>query len=168
MTRRTAILAIVCIVAAIGAGIGAGAISRAVESPTATAGALVAGASTSLPPGATLRPASSTASAAASQSAVGSGGSPGASPAASPSTAARPPGSAPLTAKGFKVRGTVVPIGYPLPLSAKPKYGPGWHAPRVGAPLPYQSVRGVGKNGQLLRAHDGIDIQVKIGTPVLA
>jgi hypothetical protein len=41
-------------------------------------------------------------------------------------------------------------------------------APRVGKPLPYQSVRGIGKNGQLLRAHDGIDIQVKIRTPVLA
>jgi murein DD-endopeptidase MepM/ murein hydrolase activator NlpD len=61
-----------------------------------------------------------------------------------------------------------VVIGYPLPPSAHPHYGPGWHAPRVGKPLPYQSVRGIGKNGQLLRAHDGIDIQVKIETPVLA
>ena len=90
------------------------------------------------------------------------------SPAASPSTGARPPGSAPLAAKGFRLRATVVPIGFPLPLSAKPHYGPAWHAPRVGAPLPYQSVRGITKNGRLLRAHDGIDIQVRIGTPVLA
>ena len=169
MSRRTATLAIVCVVAAIGAGIGAGAISRAVETPAATAAVFAAGASPSPSTGAGASPVFSTASPAASPAPAASpGASSGASPAASPSTAARPPGSAPLTAKGFKVRGTVVPIGYPLPMSAKPKYGPGWHAARVGAPLPYQSVRGIGKNGQLLRAHDGIDIQVKIGTPVLA
>jgi murein DD-endopeptidase MepM/ murein hydrolase activator NlpD len=77
-------------------------------------------------------------------------------------------GAAPTSAVGFRLRKTIVSIGYPLPASASYGYGPLWHAERVGVPHPYESVRGFRADGSLIRAHDGVDIQVKIGTPVLA
>jgi murein DD-endopeptidase MepM/ murein hydrolase activator NlpD len=88
---------------------------------------------------------------------------------ASPSSpGAAAPGAAPVSARGFRLRATVVPIGYPLPAGASYRYGPAWHAPRVGVPLPYESVRGISRSGALLRAHDGVDLRVRVGTPVLA
>jgi murein DD-endopeptidase MepM/ murein hydrolase activator NlpD len=171
--RRSPVFVLACLIAvaaAIGLGVGAGALSRVGESNGAAPSgplAIGAGSASAGPTTITIASPGSSASAAATSSPAGSP-QPSGPPFASPSTTVRPAGSAPLTAKGFRLRSTVVPIGFPLPLSAKPHYGPAWHAPRVGAPLPYQSVRGVGKQGQLLRAHDGIDIQVRIGTPVLA
>lgn len=113
--------------------------------------------------------------------AAGSGSASGASPAggtggptsspasASPSTA--PPAgeaAAPTSAVGFKVRDTVVPMAFPLPTSAAYRYGAAWRVPRDGTVRPYNLIRGVTPGGTLLRAHDGIDILVKVGTPVLA
>ncbi|MHB8399693.1 MAG: M23 family metallopeptidase [Candidatus Limnocylindrales bacterium] len=121
----------------------------------------------SLPGAGAHSTASGTASASASGS-VGNVATP--SPTASPALPTVRPilGAAPTSARGFKVRATVVQIGFPLPAWASYRYGPGWHAPRFGVPLPYESVIGMSPGGVLLRGHDGVDVQVKIGTPVLA
>jgi murein DD-endopeptidase MepM/ murein hydrolase activator NlpD len=88
----------------------------------------------------------------------------------SPSVPSPSPGvrSAPTSALGFRPSATVVPIGFPLPASAKYRYGDGFRAPRVGRPYWYNQIRGVTRDGRLLRAHDGQDLQVRVGTPVLA
>jgi murein DD-endopeptidase MepM/ murein hydrolase activator NlpD len=101
---------------------------------------------------------------------------PPASPAASaspsgvaPSSPASPePVAAPVSAAGFRVRQTVVPMGFPLPAGSNYRYGDRWRVPRVGRVYPYEEVRGRAADGTLLRAHDGVDLLVKIGTPVLA
>ena len=75
---------------------------------------------------------------------------------------------APTSATGFNPRTTVVPIGFPLPATARYVYGSGWRTPRDGVVYPYNQIRGVAANGTLLRAHDGVDVQVPIGTLVEA
>ena len=115
-------------------------------------------------PGVTGSPA-----AGASTSPGGAAGSPGPGPSASPApTAGAAPRPAPTSAVGFRVRKTVVPMGFPLPRTATIRYGDGWGAPRVGVARPYEQIRGVAPDGTYLRAHDGIDILVKLGTPVQA
>ena len=101
-----------------------------------------------------------------------------ATPADSPSpSAAVPPGpaspspgagAAPISAIGFRVRHTVVPMGFPLPAASRYRYGDGWRVPRVGEAYSYEEVRGVAPDGTLLRAHDGVDIVVSTGTPIRA
>jgi murein DD-endopeptidase MepM/ murein hydrolase activator NlpD len=91
----------------------------------------------------------------------------GATAAASPAPTA-PDGAAPTTAAGFKVRGTVVPMAFPLPATAKYAYGAGWRVPRDGPARPYEQIRGVAPDGTYLRAHGGLDLLVKLGTPVYA
>ncbi len=76
--------------------------------------------------------------------------------------------AAPTSATGFKVRETVVPISFPLPATSAYGYGDGWRAPRVGIARAYNQIRGVAPDGTWLRAHDGLDLLVKTGTPVLA
>src|SRR5439155_26926561 len=78
------------------------------------------------------------------------------------------PGGAPTTAVGFDPRHTVVPIAFPLPASARYRYGDAWRVPRLGVVYPYNQIRGVTSSGALLRAHDGVDLLVPIGTNVLA
>ncbi len=97
--------------------------------------------------------------------------SPGSGPqsAATPSAPASPgPPAAPTSATGFRLRQTVVPIGFPLPTSSNYRYGDRWRAARVGTVYPYEEFRGRAPDGTLLRAHDGVDLLVKLGTPVLA
>jgi murein DD-endopeptidase MepM/ murein hydrolase activator NlpD len=100
-------------------------------------------------------------------------GSPDASPspsAAVPSGPASPsPGSgaAPISAIGFRLRHTVVPMGFPLPAASRYRYGDRWRVPRVGKAYSYEEVRGVAPDGTLLRAHDGVDLVVSTGTPIL-
>jgi len=75
---------------------------------------------------------------------------------------------APTSARGFKVRATVVPLAFPLPSTAAYRYGDAWRAPRDGIARRYNQIRGIAPDGSYLRAHDGIDLLVKNGTPVLA
>lgn len=91
------------------------------------------------------------------------------SSAAAPSAPASPgPSAAPISATGFRLRQTVVPMGFPLPAASNYRYGDRWRVPRVGTVYPYEEVRGRAPDGTLLRAHDGVDLLVKLGTPVLA
>jgi murein DD-endopeptidase MepM/ murein hydrolase activator NlpD len=66
------------------------------------------------------------------------------------------------------VRDTVIPIAFPLPTTASYRFGDGWRAPRVGVVRAYNQIRGIAPDGSYLRAHDGVDLLVKLGTPVLA
>jgi murein DD-endopeptidase MepM/ murein hydrolase activator NlpD len=66
------------------------------------------------------------------------------------------------------VRDTIVPVAFPLPDTARYLYGDGWRAPRVGVARSYNQIRGVAPDGTYLRGHDGLDLRVKLGTPVLA
>jgi murein DD-endopeptidase MepM/ murein hydrolase activator NlpD len=59
-------------------------------------------------------------------------------------------------------------MGFPLPASSRFSYAARWLAPRVGTAYSYNEVRGATAGGMILRAHDGVDIAVKLGTPVLA
>jgi len=95
------------------------------------------------------------------------------SPSPAPGTASSPaPGTAsspaPTSARGFKVRATVVQLAFPLPSTAAYRYGDGWRAPRDGIARRYNQIRGIAPDGSYLRAHDGLDLLVKNGTPVLA
>jgi murein DD-endopeptidase MepM/ murein hydrolase activator NlpD len=91
---------------------------------------------------------------------------PASASAASASPSAGP--SAPVSATGFRLRHTVVPMGFPLPAASNYRYGDRWRVPRVGPVYPYEEVRGRAADGTLLRAHDGVDLVVKTGTAVLA
>jgi murein DD-endopeptidase MepM/ murein hydrolase activator NlpD len=107
----------------------------------------------------------------------GAGASSGASPsldALAPSPTVTPPPSpsgppaAPTSAATFVPGKTIVPMGWPFAASVKVKYGPGFGVYRVGPLEPFNMISGVSKSGALLRGHDGIDLQVPVGTPVLA
>lgn len=69
---------------------------------------------------------------------------------------------------GFKPTDTVVPMGLPFLPGTQFTFGDGWRAARVGAVEPYNQIRGVSASGVLLRAHDGVDLRVPIGTIVVA
>ncbi len=75
---------------------------------------------------------------------------------------------APTSAAGFKPRQTLVPMTFPLPASARYRYASLWRVPRLGVVYPYNQIRGVTAGGTLLRAHDGVDLAVPVGTIVLA
>ena len=113
--------------------------------------------------------------------ALASSGSTGASPApgSSASAAPTPSGSGPTTSPGgppaaptsaatFVAGRTIVPMGWPFAPSVKVHYGPGFGVYRVGPLEPFNMISGVSKSGALLRGHDGLDLQVPVGTPVLA
>ena len=59
-------------------------------------------------------------------------------------------------------------MGWPFPPSVKVTFGPGFGVFRVGPLEPFNMISGVSKSGVLLRGHDGLDLQVPVGTPVLA
>ena len=158
--RLFAAVLVLAIVVTGGALVASGTLPRFLAAgPTPAAGAtttaLVAG---SPSPGPTT-------SASAGTSPSSSAGSSGVAP--SPSTSGGP-SAAPTSANGFSLRHTVVPIAFPLPAKPPHKYGDRYRAPRVGVVYPYEEARGRSTSGTLLRAHDGVDIQVPIGTRVFA
>ena len=57
---------------------------------------------------------------------------------------------------------------FPLPSTARWRYAALWRTPRLGVVYPYNQIRGVTPGGTLLRAHDGVDVEVAIGTLVVA
>lgn len=59
-------------------------------------------------------------------------------------------------------------MAFPLPATAAYRYADAWRAPRAGVTYPYEQIRGIAPDGSYLRAHDGLDLRVKLGTPVLA
>jgi murein DD-endopeptidase MepM/ murein hydrolase activator NlpD len=124
--------------------------------PTPSAGAPVAAASGF---GASPNPESSASAAAGPSASAAQVTSPSPSPG---------PSSAPTSPVGFRARATIVPMGFPLPASARYRYGDGFRAARVGRAYWYNQIRGVSSSGRLLRAHDGLDLEVRLGTPVLA
>jgi murein DD-endopeptidase MepM/ murein hydrolase activator NlpD len=96
------------------------------------------------------------------------------SPSASPpgtapaSSGAPGPSAAPTSAAGFVAGKAVVPMGWPFAPSVKVRFGPGFGVFRVGPLEPFNMISGVSKAGALLRGHDGLDLQVPVGTTVLA
>ncbi len=91
----------------------------------------------------------------------------GTSPSASPSPGASGP-AAPTSAAGFRPRATVIAMGPLFRSGTAFAYGDAFAQPRDGIVYPYNLARGIGPNGRLLRAHDGQDLIVPIGTIVLA
>ncbi|HLY15430.1 MAG TPA: M23 family metallopeptidase [Candidatus Limnocylindrales bacterium] len=89
-------------------------------------------------------------------------------PLSTPSPSPSGPAAAPTSAATFVAGKTIVPMGWPFAPSVKVKYGPGFGVYRVGPLEPFNMISGVSKSGALLRGHDGIDLQVPVGTPVLA
>ncbi len=144
---------------------GAAATPTACGTPAPVLGA-ASGLCTAPSAGATVSAAGSLPAAASPSGSSGSSPSPASGPAASPSGA--PEVAAPTSARGFKVRATVVPLAFPLPSTATHSYGDAWRAPRDGVARSYNQIRGIAADGSYLRAHDGFDILVKNGTPVLA
>ncbi len=126
-------------------------------------------------PSVPTRPVSPSASPAGSPS-LGPGASTSALPFASPSAGASPgaspvasgPPAAPTSAATFVAGKTIVPMGWPFARSVKVTYGSGFGVYRVGPLEPFNMISGVSKSGALLRGHDGLDLQVPVGTPVLA
>jgi murein DD-endopeptidase MepM/ murein hydrolase activator NlpD len=145
-----------------GALVASGGLARLLEPPRPADAAIAsagAGASPTPGPSASASPVSSAESPPTSA----------APSAATPSSPASPgPPAAPASAAGFRLRQTVVPIGFPLPAGSNYRYGDRWRVARVGTVYPYEEVRGRAPDGTLLRAHDGVDLLVKLGTPVLA
>lgn len=62
----------------------------------------------------------------------------------------------------------MVAMGFPFRAGTRFSYGDGFRRPRDGAVYPYNLVRGVASDGTLLRAHDGQDLLVPVGTLVIA
>ncbi len=163
MTLRSNRLALVAglVVVALAAGAGLAALTGA-PGPQATPG-LGSGAllSPTLPPSASslLGGSPSPVPASPSDSPTGPG----------PSSSGAPgPSAAPTSAAGFVAGKAVVPMAWPFAPSVKVKFGPGFGVFRVGPLEPFNMISGVSKTGALLRGHDGLDLQVPVGTTVLA
>jgi murein DD-endopeptidase MepM/ murein hydrolase activator NlpD len=77
-------------------------------------------------------------------------------------------GTAPTSARAFRPTSTVVPMALPFRPATRFAFGDGFRRPRDGVVHPYDLVRGVAPNGALLRAHDGQDLLVPVGTLVVA
>ncbi len=66
------------------------------------------------------------------------------------------------------MRDTVVSLAFPLAATSGYRFGDGWRVPRLGIVYSYNQIRGVTRGGGLLRAHDGLDLEVPLGTLVFA
>jgi murein DD-endopeptidase MepM/ murein hydrolase activator NlpD len=90
--------------------------------------------------------------------------SPTASPSASP---LRHPAAAPTSAAEFDLQGQVILIGFPMREGTSYRFRDNWGDPREGAAEHYNHAHSRHR-GELLRAHDGIDIYARRGEPVLS
>jgi murein DD-endopeptidase MepM/ murein hydrolase activator NlpD len=91
----------------------------------------------------------------------------GASPTATPSST-RVPGAAPAAAEEFDTANPpVIDITFPFKADVRYRYRDNWLHARHGPPEEYNHLR-TARRGKPVRAHDGIDIYVRRGTPVLA
>lgn len=79
----------------------------------------------------------------------------------------RPPGAAPASADEFDVEGQVIEIGFPFTENVRYRYRDNWLHRRAGPPEHYNHVLGR-RQGELVRAHDGIDLYIDAGTPARA
>ena len=59
-------------------------------------------------------------------------------------------------------------MGFPFREGVEYVYANNFLDRRVGEALPYNLVRGMRRDGTLQRAHDGVDIYVDFGTPVVS
>jgi murein DD-endopeptidase MepM/ murein hydrolase activator NlpD len=160
MVGRSTTRALIVLAAVVAVGAGAG-LAELTSTPGSVAGPSLPIALASASPFVEPSP---SASAAASPSLAGVSPSPAITPSPPPSG----PPAAPASAATFVPGKTVVPMGWPFAPSVKVKYGPGFGVYRVGPLEPFNMISGVSKSGALLRGHDGIDLQVPVGTPVLA
>ena len=163
LSGRAPLLVLVAIVA-----VGAGATLAALTGSSSTAGPSPSS------PAARVSPSFTASPSAVGSGSVGPSTSPGTSPGTTPSGGTTPSpgpgvaGAAPTTPGTFVAGKTVVPMGWPFGPSVKVHYGPGFDVFRVGTVEPFNMISGVSKSGALLRGHDGLDLQVPIGTAVLA
>jgi len=100
----------------------------------------------------------------------GATGTPAGTPTASatPSTSASPPANAaPTSAADFNLQNQLIDIGFPLRADTTYHYRDNWYERRAGPPDTYNHAK-VGKDGTLVRLHDGIDLYASEGQPVLA
>jgi murein DD-endopeptidase MepM/ murein hydrolase activator NlpD len=79
----------------------------------------------------------------------------------------RHPNAAPASAEDFDAEAQVIRMGFPLKERDKYRYRDNFGAAREGRAEGYNHAR-VRRDGDLLRAHDGIDIYAAAGTPVVA
>jgi murein DD-endopeptidase MepM/ murein hydrolase activator NlpD len=84
-------------------------------------------------------------------------------PEASPARAA----AAPASAADFDGKGQIISIAFPLREQTRYRYRDNWGDLRVGAPEPYNHAHSR-RQGETLRAHDGIDIYAPVGEPVIS
>jgi murein DD-endopeptidase MepM/ murein hydrolase activator NlpD len=152
-----ALLVLVAVVA-VGAGAGLAALTANSAGHATSPSVPIAAVSPGLSAQATIGPSLS----------AGPTASPSAASNASPSANPAVPGAAPTSATTFVAGKTVVPMGWPFPASVKVRYASGFGVFRVGPLEPFNMISGVSKSGALLRGHDGLDLQVPIGTLVLA
>jgi murein DD-endopeptidase MepM/ murein hydrolase activator NlpD len=93
-------------------------------------------------------------------------GTPGSAPTAS-AMPDRPPGAAPAGPDEFDTEaGVVIDIAFPFKEGVRYRYRDNWLHERPGPPKHYNHVRL--RRGNVVRAHDGIDVYARPDTPVVA
>ena len=75
--------------------------------------------------------------------------------------------TAPTTPREFDLTGEVIDIAFPIRPEVRYRYRDNWLDRRDGAADPYNHAR-EGRDGSLLRLHDGVDVYGPEGAPVVA
>jgi murein DD-endopeptidase MepM/ murein hydrolase activator NlpD len=79
----------------------------------------------------------------------------------------RPRGAAPRSAAEFDLDRQVIDIAFPLQPTTRYRYRDNWGQLRPGKPETYNHLHSR-RNGEARRAHDGIDIYARAGSPIVA